>query len=399
MAVTGSTNTTAVPLGNVVVGGSGANRTVTVTGAAVGTRTITLTATDRSGNVGTDTFIVTVTNPNNLPTDIGLTPTTVNQGAGANAVVGTLTTTDADGDNNHTYTLVAGAGDDDNTSFNIDGTSLRANNPALLNPGSYSVRILTTDIAGGTYSEAFTITVVDNVAPSFQNSTPALSATTTTGSTLTVRSSEAGMAYYVVVPDDASVPSSAHVKAGQNAAGAAPLVSGSVVTSAGVDATAAITGLLSGTAYDVYVVTQDAIPNLQASATKVDLTTLSGTVTLSVSPNTIAEAAGTSTVTATLSAVSSSDVTVSLSASGTASGADYSLSPSSITITAGQMTGTTTVTAVSDALDEADETIILDIDSVSGGGAATENNDQQQIITITDDDDLPALSIGRQQRD
>ncbi len=160
-----------------------------------------------------------------------------------------------------------------------------------------------------------------------------------------------------------------------------------------MDATAAITGLLSGTAYDVYVVTQDAIPNLQASATKVDLTTLSGTVTLSVSPTTIAEAAGTSTVTATLSAASSSDVTVSLSASGTASGADYSLSPSSITITAGQTTGTTTVTAVSDALDEADESIILDIDGVSGGGAATENNEQQQTITITDDDDLPALSI------
>ncbi|KOF01331.1 hypothetical protein OB69_18165, partial [Roseivirga seohaensis subsp. aquiponti] len=48
------------------------------------------------------------------------------------------------------------------------------------------------------------------------------------------------------------------------------------------------------------------------------------TVTLSVSNTTIAEAAGTSTITATLSAVSSQDVTVTLAYSGTAtSGIDY----------------------------------------------------------------------------
>lgn len=172
-----SSNTTAVPLANVVLGGSGANRTVTVTGAAVGSSTITLTATDRSGNVGTDTFVVTVVNPNAAPTDIGLSNATVNQSGGANAVVGTLTTTDADGGDSHTYTLVAGDDDDDNASFNISGTSLRANNPALLAAGNYSVRIRTTDSAAATYEEAFTVTVVDNIPPAVSsitlNGTPA----------------------------------------------------------------------------------------------------------------------------------------------------------------------------------------------------------------------------------
>src|SRR6185295_11844848 len=44
----GSTNTTLVPLANIVFGGSGANRTVTVTPAAnqTGTSTITVTASD-----------------------------------------------------------------------------------------------------------------------------------------------------------------------------------------------------------------------------------------------------------------------------------------------------------------------------------------------------------------
>lgn len=47
ITVTRSTsNPTAVPLANVVLGGSGANRTVSVTGAAGGSSTITLTATE-----------------------------------------------------------------------------------------------------------------------------------------------------------------------------------------------------------------------------------------------------------------------------------------------------------------------------------------------------------------
>jgi hypothetical protein len=63
VTVTGSSsNTTLVPDANIVVAGSGASRTVTVTPAAgqVGVTTITLTATDGGGYVGSTSFVVTV---------------------------------------------------------------------------------------------------------------------------------------------------------------------------------------------------------------------------------------------------------------------------------------------------------------------------------------------------
>ncbi|MEE2022731.1 InlB B-repeat-containing protein [Alkalimonas mucilaginosa] len=58
-----SSNTIAVPLANVVLGGSGANRTVSITGADTGTSTITITVTDAAGNSAQQAFQVEVTPP------------------------------------------------------------------------------------------------------------------------------------------------------------------------------------------------------------------------------------------------------------------------------------------------------------------------------------------------
>lgn len=114
-------------------------------------------------------------------------------------------------------------------------------------------------------------------------------------------------------------------------------------------------------------------------------------VTLSASTNTIAEAAGSSTITATLSAVSGQDVTVTLTATGTAtSGTDYTIGTTSIVIPAGSSSATTTVTAIQDALDEANETVILNITAVTNG---TESGTQVQTITITDDDATPTVTM------
>ena len=116
--------------------------------------------------------------PNNAPTDISLTATSINQSVtGVNTTVGTLSTTDADGGDTHTYSLVAGTGDDDNASFNISGTTLRTG--SALAAGTYDIRINTND---GTddFAEEFTITVVDNVAPSAP-STPDLATSSDSG--------------------------------------------------------------------------------------------------------------------------------------------------------------------------------------------------------------------------
>ena len=77
LAVTASSSNTAlVPNANIVLGGSGANRTITITPAAnlSGTTTITLTVTDAGGLTATDTFVLTVVLPSMiLPTisDVG----------------------------------------------------------------------------------------------------------------------------------------------------------------------------------------------------------------------------------------------------------------------------------------------------------------------------------------
>ena len=109
------------------------------------------------------------------------------------------------------------------------------------------------------------------------------------------------------------------------------------------------------------------------------------TVTLSVDEETIAEAAGESIITVTLSAVSGKTIMVNLAYSGTAtgSGTDYTTSSAEIVISAGDISGTATITATQDLIDENNETIIIDINSITNG---TELDTQQVIITINDDD-------------
>src|SRR5207244_9586514 len=96
------------------------------------------------------------------------------------------------------------------------------------------------------------------------------------------------------------------------------------------------------------------------------------------------------TVTATLSAASGQAVTVNLAFSGSATlTSDYTRSGSSIVIPPGSTSGSITLTAVDDALDEVDETIVVDISSVTNG---TEPGTQQVTATIIDDDG-PTISI------
>ncbi|MDD2691365.1 MAG: DUF4347 domain-containing protein [Simplicispira sp.] len=104
------------------------------------------------------------------PTDIALSNTSVATIAGANAVVGALTSSDATSGETFTYSLVAGAGDTNNGLFNINGGNLRVNDASTLTAGnSYSVRVRTTDAAGNTFDEAFTVNAV--VGPAIASAT------------------------------------------------------------------------------------------------------------------------------------------------------------------------------------------------------------------------------------
>ena len=114
-------------------------------------------------------------------------------------------------------------------------------------------------------------------------------------------------------------------------------------------------------------------------------------VTLSVSPSAFSEDAGTATITATLSNRSYQDVTVNISFTGTATGADYTATGTTIMIPALSATGTITLTGNDDSNYEGDETVITKISVVQNG---TYDNTQQVITTITEDDPAPMISIG-----
>ncbi len=107
---------------------------------------------------------------------------------------------------------------------------------------------------------------------------------------------------------------------------------------------------------------------------------------LSVSSDTIAEAAGTSTVTVAITngVTFDADQTITLTLGGTATVTDdYTIVSQSLTLMASETSVTTTVTAVQDTTDEPDETVII---------TATHDSTEigSQTITITDDDNTPA---------
>ncbi len=173
----------------------------------------------------------------------------------------------------------------------------------------------------------------------------------------------------------------------------------SIVIAAGATTgTVTITGVddaaIEGT--ETVITDIDSVTNGTESGTQqvtVDLADDEGpSVTLGISGSPLAENGGIATVTATLSATSPVNVTVNLSYSGTATNTnDYTRSGTSITVLAGNLTGTATITGVDDALDENDETVIVDIDSVMNG---SESGTQQVTATITDDDAAPTVSLG-----
>ncbi|WP_339755054.1 MBG domain-containing protein [Algoriphagus aquimarinus] len=132
--------------------------------------------------------------------------------------------------------------------------------------------------------------------------------------------------------------------------------------------------------------------NVSLGTVNIDIQNAQPSVTLSLSPTSKAENVLTdNVVTATLSSVFTSEVTVNLVFTGTATNTtDYTRSGSTIVIPIGELTGTIEINNVDDAIYEGDETVIVDISSVTNG---LENGTQQVTYTITDNDPLPSLSI------
>lgn len=149
-----------------------------------------------------------------------------------------------------------------------------SNGQCSQNPGVYTnaKQCLLSSYAWNNANIVSTFGGADTTPPSFENSTPSIGAITGTGATVSADLDEEGSVYYVVVADGAAAPSAAEVKAGTGSGGSGQLASGNFATSS-TTGSEAFSGLSDNTSYDIYVVAEDGVPNLQASATKVDFTT------------------------------------------------------------------------------------------------------------------------------
>lgn len=116
---------------------------------------------------------------------------------------------------------------------------------------------------------------------------------------------------------------------------------------------------------------------------------VTATVFLAVDNETISEADGMVTITVSLNAATNQDVTVVLSVAGTATqDTDYTLSTTSIVVPAGLTSATATLSAIQDDEAEGNETVVLDIESVTNAEAA-----ENQAVTINIEDDEIVISL------
>jgi len=134
----------------------------------------------------TATVFVNITGLNDIPTNISLDYSNINENLPVNTLVGNFTTADNDTIDTHTYSLVAGTGDTDNDQFKIVGDQLQSNATYdFETKSSCSICVETNDGHGGTFTKAFTINIVNvNEAPVISNAGGTLTFTEGDGPTV-----------------------------------------------------------------------------------------------------------------------------------------------------------------------------------------------------------------------
>jgi type VI protein secretion system component Hcp len=175
LAVSGtSTDTALVPDENIVPGGSGSNRFVTITPAAGqwGTTRILLTVTDGQDPVAAAFNLTVNAAASGAPTNILLDASSVAENSANDTVVGALNAEDPDPDDTHTFTLTDSAGG----RFKIEGSQLRVNEGALLDYESATGHVVVVQAVDGqtnAYSQALSIAVLNvNEPPALGYSGP-----------------------------------------------------------------------------------------------------------------------------------------------------------------------------------------------------------------------------------
>ncbi len=127
--------------------------------------TIRIETNDGFGGTFQDTFNISVTNSNDAPTDIMLSPASFNEMVSQNTTIGLLSSSDADSTDTHSYSFVQGT--NDNSSFVISGDQLRTQGQFDFETKQlYIIEVKTTDALGLSYTRQLTVNVLDsNDAP------------------------------------------------------------------------------------------------------------------------------------------------------------------------------------------------------------------------------------------
>ncbi|MBL8828835.1 MAG: hypothetical protein JNM18_17785, partial [Planctomycetaceae bacterium] len=367
--------------------------------------TITVTVRDDggAGQGGVDTvvrtFVVNVTEVNDLPVGSNDTLSAVQQGSGVRTIpFTTLLSNDAAGPTNESPQVLTITAVDApiGGTVAISGTDvIFTPNPSFSGLASFQYTAQDNGTTAGVadpqstvVTASFTIVAIPSVALAIGNPSLAENAGATT---VTATLSNASLQDVTVLlgfggnatsgTDYSASGTTIFIPAGQTA--------GSISLSGLNDAT--FEGNESLTV-DILNVTNGLISNgLQQVTTTILDDDSAPSVTLSRSPSIIAENLGTAVVTATLSNPSTQDVTVHLTFSGMATfDVDYTASNTTITIPAGSTSGSLTVVSLDDTLIDANESVIVDVAGVDNG---TENGIQQASLNILDDEPLPLVNL------
>jgi len=117
----------------------------------------------------------------------------------------------------------------------------------------------------------------DTTPPAWAAGYPKTADPSPDGFRLLFTANENGTAYYVVLADGAAAPSVSEVKNGTGNGGAVAIGSGNTALEANTEASVNVSGLNADTSYDIYVVAEDNVGNLQSSPVKLDVKTTSST--------------------------------------------------------------------------------------------------------------------------
>ncbi len=402
-----SSNTTLLPKANIVVGGSGASRTLTITPVAneIGTSTVTVTVTDADGNTASDTFDVTVSQSSGLSIGGDVVPAAYE----APNLVYKFTVTLA-APSSQTVTVDFTTEDD----TALAGSDYLANSGTLtFSPGETS-KIISVAIVNDSkfesteqffvrLSNATNSSIDDDLAVGAiadNDLAPTLSINDV--SLLEGNNGMQNAVFTVTLSAASGEPVTVDFATGEDTAIAGEDFNSNTgtLTFASGQTTQTITVAVIGDALyeasEIYFVNLSGATNalINDAQGKGTITNDDGIPKLSINDVAVTEGTGSAVnavFTVSLSAASSVPVTVQFAtANSTAlSPDDYTAASGTVTFSAGQTTQTITVPVIGDSLDEPSQTFFVNLSSATNASIA----DKQGVCTILDDELSPGLSV------